>query len=76
MFRILGTCAALVLIVVLAFPFARDAYHRYEVGRRLDPQDRVAFQNWTGDSASFLRSLYERCQLKNGQGSPACDSYK
>ena len=35
MTRILGSCAALALIVVLAFPFARDAYHRYEVARRL-----------------------------------------
>jgi len=76
MVRILGTCAALALIIILAFPFARDAYHRYEVGRRLDPADRAAFQNWSGDPASFMRSLYERCELINGRGAPACDAYK
>ena len=76
MVRILGTCAALALIIILAFPFARDAYHRYEVSRRLDPADRAAFQNWSGDPASFMRSLYERCELTNGPGAPACDAYK
>jgi hypothetical protein len=76
MTRILGTCLALALIIVMAYPFARDAYHRYEVAKRLDPQDRVAFENWNGDSASFLRSLRERCELANGAGAPACDAYK
>ncbi|HXP03133.1 MAG TPA: hypothetical protein VN808_03365 [Stellaceae bacterium] len=76
MIRIVGTCAALALIIVLAFPFARDAYHRYDVARRLDPQDRAAFQNWSGDPASFMRSLYERCELINGRNAPACDSHK
>jgi hypothetical protein len=76
MIRMLGTCAALALIIVLAFPFARDAYHRYEINRRLNPQDQAAFQNWSGDPASFLRSLYERCELVNGRDAPACDSYK
>ena len=76
MVRILGTCVALALVVFMAFPFARDAYHRYEVSQRLNPQDRVAFQNWNGDPASFLRTLYERCELTNGRDSPTCDSYK
>jgi hypothetical protein len=80
MVRILGTCAALALIVILAFPFAREAYHRYEVARRLDPlmneQDRAAFRAWSGDATSFGRSLYERCELTNGQGSPTCEPYK
>jgi hypothetical protein len=76
MVRMLGTCVALALIIVLAFPFARDAYHRYEVARRLDPQERAAFQNWSGDPASFMRSLYERCELINGRNAPACDGYK
>jgi hypothetical protein len=80
MIRILGTCAALALIVVLALPFAREAYHRYEVAKRLDPlmdeRDRAAFRAWSGDAASFGRSLYERCELNNGPGSPACEPYK
>ena len=80
MTRILGTCLALALIIVMAYPFARDAYHRYEVARRLDPlmsdSDRAAFRVWSGDAASFGRSLYERCELTNGQNSPTCDPYK
>jgi hypothetical protein len=76
MIKILGTCVALALVVFLVFPFVRDAYHRYEISRRLDPQDRVAFQNWSGDPAQFLRTLYERCELTNGHNAPACDAYK
>jgi hypothetical protein len=80
MVRFLGTCAALALITILAFPFARDAYHRYEVGKHLRPlmddNDRAAFRAWSGDPAAFGRSLYERCELTNGQGSPNCEAYK
>jgi len=76
MIRILGTVAALALIIIMAFPFARDAYHRYEIAKRLDSRDRVAFENWAGDPRLFLRSLLERCELTNGPGSPACDSYR
>jgi len=76
MTRILGTCAAFALLAVLAYPFARDAYFRYEVAKRLDSRDRVAFQNWSGDPALFLHSLYERCALTYGPGAPACDTYK
>jgi hypothetical protein len=80
MIRILGTVAALALIIVLAFPFAREAYHRYEVARRLEPlmdeRDRAAFRAWPGDAASFGRSLYERCELINGAGAATCEPYK
>jgi hypothetical protein len=80
MVRILGTCVALALIIFMAFPFARDAYHRYEVAQRLKPlmseADRAAWRNWNGDAESFGRSLYERCELVNGTGSPNCDAYK
>jgi hypothetical protein len=80
MIRIMGTCVALGLIVVLAYPFAREAYHRYEVARRLDPlmddRDRAAFRAWSGDATSFGRSLYERCELINGPASPTCEAYR
>jgi hypothetical protein len=80
MVRILGTCAALALVIVVAFPFARDAYHRYEVAQRLKPlmneHDQAAWRDWNGDAASFGRSLYERCELINGPGSQNCDAYK
>jgi hypothetical protein len=76
MTRILGSCIALAIIIVMVYPFARDAYHRYEVARRLDPQERVAFENWSGDPASFIRSLKERCELTNGPNAPACDAYR
>jgi hypothetical protein len=80
MTRILGSCLALALILVMAYPFARDAFHRYQVARRLDPlmsdSDRAAFRVWSGDAASFGRSLYERCELSNGPASPTCEPYK
>jgi hypothetical protein len=80
MVRILGTCAALTLIVVLAFPFAQNVYHRYEVSQKLKSvmtdRERAAFNNWNGDPISFAKNLYERCELTNGQGSPACEPYR
>jgi hypothetical protein len=80
MVRILGTCVALALIILLTFPFARDAYHRYEVAQRLKPlmneADQAAWRNWSGDAVSFGRSLYDRCELVNGQGSATCQAYK
>ena len=80
MVRILGSCVALALIIVLAFPFAHDAYRRYEVAQRLKPlmneHDQAAWRDWNGDAVSFGRSLYAKCELTNGQGSPACDAYK
>jgi hypothetical protein len=80
MVRILGTCVALALIIVMAFPFVHDAYHRYEVAQRLKPlmsdRDLAAWRQWNGDAKSFGRSLLERCELSNGSGSPVCDPYK
>ena len=80
MARILGTFIALALILVMAYPFAHDAYHRYQVSRKLDPlmsdSDRAAFRVWSGDAASFGRSLLERCELTNGPRSPTCEAYK
>lgn len=80
MVRILGTCVALALIVFLAFPFAHDAYQRYEVAQRLKPlmneADEAAWRNWNGDAVSFGRSLYERCELVNGKDSATCEPYK
>jgi hypothetical protein len=80
MVRILGTLAALALVMSVAFPFARDVYHRYEVAQRLKPlmneHDQAAWRDWNGDAASFGRSLYERCELINGQGASNCEAYK
>jgi hypothetical protein len=80
MIRILGPFAALALVVLVAFPFARDAYHRYEVAQRLKPlmneHDQAAWRDWNGDAVSFGRSLYERCELINGQGAQGCEPYR
>jgi hypothetical protein len=80
MVRILGTCIALALVLLVAFPFARDAYHRYEVAQRLKPlmneYDQAAWRDWSGDAISFGRSLYERCKLINGQSAANCDAYR
>ena len=80
MARILGTCTALVVVLLVAFPFARDAYHRYDVAQKLKPlmneHDQAAWRDWSGDAVSFGRSLYERCQLVNGQGAQNCEAYR
>jgi hypothetical protein len=80
MVRILGTVVAMGLLILVAFPFARDAYHRYQVAQRLKPlmneHDQAAWREWNGDAVSFGRSLYERCALVNGQGAQNCEGYR
>ena len=80
MIRILGTIVALVLVALVALPFARDAYHRYQVAQRLktllDEHDQAAWRDWTGDAISFGRSLYARCQLTSGQNASNCEPYR
>ncbi len=77
--RILSIALAIAIVVMFAAPFARDAYHRYEVSTRLnkiiDASDRVAFNQWNGDAASFAKTLYERCQIEHGQGAATCERY-
>jgi hypothetical protein len=74
------SCVAVGLFVVMAFPFARDAYTRHRVMSKLDPvlsqQDRNAFQGWQGDAPSFARSLYARCELDRGRGASSCEPYR
>jgi len=80
MLRIIGTLIVLVLIVAFGYPFAQDAYHRYQVSRRLDAvmdsNDRAAFRQWNGDAASFAKTLYDRCELTNGRGAVQCERYR
>jgi hypothetical protein len=78
--RILSICLAFAIVIMFAAPFAREAYQRYEVSKRLntvmDASDRAAFAQWNGDAASFARSLYERCVREQGEGAPACNRYR
>jgi len=78
--RILGIAAIVAIGAVFALPFAREAYHRYQVSQRLDSvmddHDREAFGQWNGDAASFGRSLYERCTREQGQGAATCERYR
>lgn len=71
---------ALILLVAMVFPLARDAYQRNRVMSKLDPvltqQDRQAFQAWQGDALSFAQSLYARCQIANGQDAKTCEPYR
>ena len=72
--------AAIILVVAMVFPIARDAYQRNQVISRLDPvltqQDRQAFQAWKGDALSFAKSLYDRCEIANGPGAKTCEPYR
>ncbi len=80
MMKVLGTIVALVVIIAIGYPFAQDAYHRYQVSRRLDTvmdsNDRAAFRQWNGDAASFAKTLYERCEITNGRGAVQCERYR
>ena len=80
MLKILGTFVALVVLIAVVYPFAQDAYHRYQVQRQLDTvmdsHDRAAFKQWNGDAASFAKTLYERCELTNGRGAAQCQRYR
>jgi len=80
MLKFLGTCVALLVIIAVGYPFAQDAYHRYQVSRRLDAvmdsQDRAAFRQWNGSAIDFAKTLYDRCELSEGKGAVQCERYR
>jgi hypothetical protein len=80
MTRVLSIAVIVAIGIMFATPFAREAYHRYQISKRLDSvmddRDRAAFGQWNGDAVSFARSLYERCVREQGQGAAACDRYR
>ena len=80
MAKTLGIIIAVLVLIVVAYPFARDAYERHLVRERLisvmTPQERVAFDNWQGDAKSFAQSLYNRCELAQGKGAVPCERYR
>ena len=80
MARIVGIVVAVVVLIVVIYPFAQDGYHRYLVSDRLKTvmtsQERAEFSNWTGDAMSFATRLYQRCELSQGKGAVQCDRYK
>lgn len=65
---------------MFAAPFVRDAIYRHQVESRLDSvmddADRAAFRQYNGDPSVFLKSLYDRCVLQQGQGAAACERYR
>ncbi len=80
MVRIVGTLIVLLVIILVVYPFAQDAYQRYEVEKHLKSvlsvQEREEFRNWNGDAISFAKSLYDRCELSQGQGAVQCERYR
>jgi AAA+ superfamily predicted ATPase len=80
MIRFLGIAAAVVVLLAAAYPFGREAYHRYQVSSRLDSvmdaSDRAALSQWNGDARSFGKTLFDRCQREQGTGAPACERYR
>lgn len=78
--RYLAGCAALGLVAIAIFPFARDAYNRYTTMQRLAPllteQDRIAFRTWNGNAADFAKTLHARCELVHGAGQAICAPYR
>ena len=80
MMRIIGTLLGAAVLVVVIYPFAQEAYHRYLVSDRLKTvmtsHERVEFNYWNGDALSFATRLYQRCELNQGKGSVQCDRYR
>jgi hypothetical protein len=78
--RVVIGCVVILILAVAVWPFAREAYARHQVMQKLasvmTDQDRLAFQSWQGDAVSFARSLEARCEIQNGKGSTACDTYR
>ncbi|HXC28634.1 MAG TPA: hypothetical protein VNV38_11815 [Stellaceae bacterium] len=76
---IIGGVIVLILAVVVS-PFVKDIYARHQMMQKLAPvmteQDKLAFQSWSGDAASFARSLAARCEIENGKDSAACNPYR
>lgn len=54
MIRFLGIAVAVLVLLAAAYPFGREAYHRYQVSSRLDSvmdaSDRAALSQWNGDA--------------------------
>lgn len=73
-------CIVVLILAILVSPFVKEAYARHQVMQKLAPvmteQDKIAFQSWNGDAASFARSLEARCEIQNGKGSASCDAYR
>jgi hypothetical protein len=80
MARTIGIIIAVLVGIIVAYPFVQDAYQRHLVRERLmsvmTPQEHAAFDNWQGDAKSFAKSLYDRCELTQGQGAVACERYR
>ncbi len=73
-------CIAFLILAALVSPFIKEVYARHQIMQKLAPvmteQDKLAFQSWKGDAASFARSLEARCEIQNGKGSAACNPYR
>ena len=80
MAKTIGTLIALLVIIVVVYPFAQDAYQRYLVEQHLksvmSAQERAEFRDWSGDAMSFAKRLYDRCELSQGQGAVQCERYR
>lgn len=73
-------CIVVLILAILVAPFVKEAYARHQVMQKLAPvmteQDKIAFQSWNGDAASFARSLEARCEIQNGKDSANCNAYR
>ncbi len=80
MLRTIGLILGVILIIVFLVPFARDLYHRYQLGQQLnsvmDLRERVEFQQWGGSSQDFAKRLLDRCELSQGKGAVQCERYR
>jgi hypothetical protein len=80
MMKVIGTFVAILVLIVVVYPFLQDAYQRYQIAHRLDAvmdaRERSEFRQWSGDAKSFAQRLYDRCELSQGKGAVQCERYR
>jgi|HubBroStandDraft_6_1064221.scaffolds.fasta_scaffold245414_3 hypothetical protein len=78
--KLLGVAIAIAVIGVLAMPFGREVYYRYEVWRHLDGVGdqgrRAAFGEWQGGAREFQAQLRAQCVQTYGTGAPECARFR
>ncbi len=69
-----------IVVIALAYPFAREAYSRAAIQRDLigsfNVGDAVALKEWDGSTESFVKMLEDRCLRANKGDAASCERYR
>ena len=77
--RVLGWVLGLSMLVLLAAPFAQEAWNRYvyikEIYQLSDPVARASLERRYGNVGGFAGDLAARCREIHGRDEPGCLRY-